>query len=194
MNNQKQIMGKVIEQAIEKGLCERYAVVPMKNVPMRFERQGPAMITNNGGITLPDFQIFWSEGAWVDSKFKSTSNYFYTWGRNEHGIELRHYLAYKNVRVRSKLPVYLFFAEGNTGCILAGELGDLEANGGERRGTWPDTGTSSINWDVEALKPIGKFIVADDDTAVVTIEFDFEKLDDLLDGVARRIGFQMEMF
>ena len=167
MTDYKNLVAKTIEQHIGRAFAQYYPVIPLANLQPE-NGQGPRTLGEDR-IVLPDFAVAAKDFGYFDVKVKAASNYYRNWNRDEHGINLAHFDAYRTFEQRFERHVALVVAELNTGKLLACTLSDLTAFGDPRIGTWSNNGAQSINWNRMAFTEVGTFDIPNDDLTRTSI-------------------------
>ena len=165
------LAGRTVECAVKDALRTRYGVIATGSIATG-NRNGPRMENNGAGVVLADLQL--QRGAragWVEIKAKSASNHYYTWQRDEHGIDAAKHADYCRLQAESERPVYLLICEFSTGDLLMQSLPTLRSTGRPRVGNLYNR--QMINWDRSAFVRIGSLAIPGEDLRRLSITIDW---------------------
>lgn len=142
---------------------------------------GPRLEGRGNDLTMPDMQFYGDNRyGWIEVKWKTRSNYWKTWKRDEHGIDKDKWEEYMKIQHSTRLPVYLLICEDSTQDLLMADLNTLEAAGEPRDGEWPRSGRISRNWKRQAFTKVGYFSLKQENYDTAILVWDWEKLDEML--------------
>lgn len=112
-SDDKERLGREGEAIVRAWLTSQgYAVLPASKI----ENMGAPVLLGRERPTLPD-NLTWREGkpGWVEVKTKSVASlHEVPPKRLEHGIPLRHWVAYEIIQVLTRIPVSLAILQVNT--------------------------------------------------------------------------------
>ena len=155
------LAGRTIEHAVKDAIKQRYAVLMTANMPA-VGGAGPRMENSGAGITLADMQLYGGvRSGWVEVKAKSRPLTFYTWGREEHGIDFDKLKHYEHLQVTTRQTIYLLVCEVANHTILMQSLDTLKSVGKPRVGSY--NGKQMINWDRSSFVVVGELCVPAED-------------------------------
>ncbi len=170
------LAGRTIEQAVKDAIRQRYRVVMTANVITGNGKHGPRMEDDRNGVVLADMQLYRGVRAgWVEVKSKARANRYYTWNRDEHGIDLEKWNEYWKLQTESNQTVYLLICEAQSGELLMQSLSTLRSQGKQRTSVWGrDNRRTSINFDRAAFSPVGSMEIPADDLRQMTVSINWE--------------------
>lgn len=108
----------------------------------RVDEHAPAMASRAERVILPDLDVTYAQHArvWAEVKTKTIATFTRRTQRLEHGIGLRHWLAYNRIQEITNNQVFLYIYQRDESIILGSAIDDLKTPD-FRRSSMPDPRT-----------------------------------------------------